>query len=198
MTGNWYGYFGDSTAVPAADEAVNNLDFGTDADPTINFGDFAEATNVYSGPDDSVIGTDGVIRNAPEMSAWNGTGSAAHRTSQPANYTQGQIGVIDYDAWPFIQLYDFTIGGFDVVYEQAGADEVVTLDYNSADLDDFASLTLDRNSAPQGAEVHLVITDNQLNIDPTAEDIVIFQSSHQVVKEFPGLTEPMVLTQVIT
>jgi hypothetical protein len=175
VDGNWYGYFGDSTAVPAADEAANNLDFGTDADPTINFGDFAEATNVYSGPDDSVIGTDGVIRNAPEMSAWNGTGTTAHRTSQPANYTQGQIGVIDYDAWPFIQLYDFTIGDFDVVYEQAGADEVVTLDYNSADLDDFASLTLDRTSAPQGAEVHLVITDNQLNIDPTAEDIVMFK-----------------------
>ena len=28
VDGNWYGYFGDSTAVPAADTAVNNLDFG--------------------------------------------------------------------------------------------------------------------------------------------------------------------------
>jgi hypothetical protein len=74
-------------------------------------------------------------------------------------------------------LYDFTIGEFNVVYEQAGADEVVSLDYDSADLDDYASLTLDRSSASQGSEVHLVITDNQLNIDPTAEDIVIFYVS---------------------
>jgi hypothetical protein len=41
-------------------------------------------------------------------------------------------------------------------------------------LDDYASLTLDRNAASQGSDIHLVITDNQLNIDPTAEDIVIF------------------------
>jgi hypothetical protein len=176
VDGNWYGYFGDSTAVPIADAANNNLDYGTTGAPTIHLGDFNEATTVYSGPDDSVIGTDGVIRNAPEMSAWNGTAGVTHSTAgPPSNYTQGQIGLIDYDAWPFIQLYDFTIGGFDVVYEQAGADEVVTLDYNSADLDDFASLELDRTSAPRGAEVHLVITDNQLNIDPTAEDIVMFQ-----------------------
>jgi hypothetical protein len=28
VDGNWYGYFGDKTAVPAADDANNNLDFG--------------------------------------------------------------------------------------------------------------------------------------------------------------------------
>ena len=31
IDGNWYGYFGDSTAVPAADETDNNLDFGLDS-----------------------------------------------------------------------------------------------------------------------------------------------------------------------
>ena len=72
-------------------------------------------------------------------------------------------------------MYDFTIGTFDVVYEQAGADEVVSLDYDSGGMDDVAGMEVDRLSAPQGAEVHLVITDNQLNIDPTAEDIVMFQ-----------------------
>jgi hypothetical protein len=119
---------------------------------------------------------DGVIRNAPALSAWNGTdimGSTAARASQ-SNSTQGQIGVQNGDQWPFIQLYDFTIEQFDVVYEQAGADEVVSLNYDSGDLDDFASMTLDRTSASQGSDVHIVITDNQLNIDPTAEDVVIF------------------------
>jgi len=48
------------------------------------------------------------------------------------------------------------------------------LTYTSDDLDDYASIALDRNSASQESDVHLTITDNQLNIDPTAEDIVIF------------------------
>ena len=76
--------------------------------------------------------------------------------------------------WPFIQTFDFTQGEFDIVLEQAGSDEIVTLDYDSADLDDYSSLTLDRNSGTQGSEVHVTITDNQLNIDPTNEDIVVF------------------------
>ena len=174
VDGNWYGYFGDSTAVPAADQAANNLDFGFDTTPAVVLGDFDEASNVYSYTGGLHGQQDGVLKNAPSLSAWNGTGLTADRLAQPANYTVGQIGIQASNAWPVIQLYDFTIGNFDVVYEQAGADEVVSLDYNSADLDDFASLTLDRNSASQGSDVHLVITDNQLNIDPTAEDIVIF------------------------
>jgi hypothetical protein len=85
----------------------------------------------------------------------------------------GQINVASNE-WPFIQTFDFTQGDFDVKLEQAGADEVVTLDHNNADLDDYSSLTLDRNSATQGAEVMLFIVDNQLNIDPTDEDVVMF------------------------
>ncbi|MBT4891422.1 MAG: hypothetical protein HON60_00575, partial [Gammaproteobacteria bacterium] len=168
---------GDSTAVVAADRATNNLNFGLDATPTVHLGDFAEAANVYSYSHPNQA--DGVLKNAPTLSAWNGTDIRAQsNNSPPANYTVGQIGLLNGENdWPVIQLYDFTIGNFDVVYEQAGADEVVSLDYNSADLDDYASLTLDRNSASQGSEIHLVITDNQLNIDPTAEDIVIFRTT---------------------
>jgi hypothetical protein len=166
VDGNWYGYFGDKTNVVTADQAANNLNFGLDASPTLTIGDFAEASNVYE------TATDGVLRNVPALSSWN---SSAPHAGLASGNDRGQIGVQTAGDWPFIQLYDFTIGQFDVVYEQAGTDEVVSLDYNSGDLDDFASLELDRSSAPQGAEVHLVITDNQLNIDPTAEDIVMFQ-----------------------
>ena len=183
VDGNWYGYFGDSTNVVLADQATNNLNYGTDANPTIvpergaaittEF--FAEAANVYSYDNmNDVNQADGVLRNAPVMSAYNGTQPAVG-AAYNANYTQGQVGVQNSNQWPFIQLYDFTIGEFDVVLEQAGADEVVSLDYASDDLTDYASLVLDRTSASQGSEVHLVITDNQLNIDPTAEDIVMFQ-----------------------
>ena len=182
VDGNWYGYFGDSTKVPAADAAANNLNFGIDGAPTIVKSDGTtvsealafEAANVYRyGNMIHVNEADGVLKNVPEMSAYNGT-QADVGSAYPANYKQGQIGIQSADHWPFIQLYDLTIENFDVVYEQAGADEVVSLNYNSGDLDDYASLTLDRTGASQGSDIHLVITDNQLNIDPTAEDIVIF------------------------
>jgi len=182
--GNWYGYFGDKTAVVDAD-ANANLDFGIDETPRHLGASAFEASNVY------INASSSVIKNYPELSNYNNTlateslapGVSSAAILSDAAFGVGQIGLLDANAdggtnekqWPMIQLYDFTIGEFDVVYEQAGADEVVSLDYNSADLDDFASLTLDRTSAPQGAEVHLVITDNQLNIDPTAEDIVIFR-----------------------
>jgi len=35
-------------------------------------------------------------------------------------------------------------------------------------------MTLDRNSASQESEIHLTITDNQLNLDPTGKDVVLF------------------------
>jgi hypothetical protein len=166
VDGNWYGYFGDKTNVPTADIASNNLNFGLDANPTLSEGDFSEAENVYE------TATDGVLRNTPTLSSWNNSAGHGAVTS---GYDRGQIGVQTAGDWPFIQLYDFTIGTFDVVYEQAGANEVVSLDYDSGGMDGVAGMELDRSSAPQGAEVHLVITDNQLNIDPTAEDIVMFK-----------------------
>ena len=166
VDGNWYGYFGDKTQVPLADEA-SYLNFGTDSDPTISSGDWAEASNVYKNQAGS---PQNVATNYPVLSNWNNTDAT---NLGDLTYSIGQIGVAQAD-WPIIQLYDFTIGEFDVVYEQAGPDEVVSLDFDSADLDDYASLTLDRNSASQESDIHLVITDNQLNIDPTAEDIVSF------------------------
>jgi formamidase len=119
--------------------------------------------------------TAGTITNPPTLSDYNGTNNSVTPSSMNADQssTVGQIGV-NATEWPFIQTFDFTQGEFDIVLEQAGADEIVTLDYNSADLDDYSSLTLDRNSGTQGASVHLTITDNQLNIDPTNEDIVVF------------------------
>jgi len=173
IDGNWYGYFGDKTNVPTADTATNNLNFGTDTDPTIFQGSTGEDSNTFSAFNGDEGGMEGVISNAPVLSQWNYS-LVLPRTSEQ-NSTHGQIGVQDPNQWPFIQLYDFTIGTFDVVYEQAGPNEVVSLDYDSSGMDDVAGMVLDRSSAPQNAEVHLTITDNQLNIDPTAEDIVIFK-----------------------
>jgi hypothetical protein len=164
IDGNWYAYFGDATTVPAADRGSNNLDFGTsDALDVVTVGNTTGSYWQGAGS--------GVITNAPLLSNFNASGSAVVIGA-------GQIG-INHQAgtdseWPLIQTFNLTIETFDVVLEQAGADEVVTLNFDSADLDDFASIELDRNAGSQESQVHLVITDNQLNIDPTAEDIVIF------------------------
>jgi hypothetical protein len=173
IDGNWYAYFGDSTAIAAADSADNYLDYGTDSDPTIEEGDWAEAANVYKDTNDNTADTTSVtvVTNAPTLSNYNLTDIT--ESGNTSTFSIGQIGIAAAD-WPVIQVYDLTIENFDVVYEQAGANEVVSLNFDSGDLDDFASLTLDRSSASQESEIHLLIVDNQLNIDPTAEDIVSF------------------------
>jgi hypothetical protein len=176
IDGNWYGYFGDDTAIAATEVTAGGhfaqgIQFGVDDTPTVAQGDFSEATDVYS--QTAAIKSGGLtIKNYPALSNWNGTNT--HLTVDNADV--GQIGIAA-TAWPVIQTYDLRVDTFDVVLEQAGADEVVTLNYDSADLDDFASLTLDRNSASQESDIHLTITDNQLNIDPTAKDVVIFYTA---------------------
>ena len=85
----------------------------------------------------------------------------------------GQIGV-DNTKWPFVQLFDFTIETFEIKLEQPGADEVVVLTHDNDDIDDYASIVLDRNAATNGAYVHATITDQALNLDPTSEDVVLF------------------------
>jgi hypothetical protein len=120
----------------------------------------------------------GVILNYPALSNYNGTWQGPTKGAANGDgsfHVNGQIGVTSGigGEWPFIQTFDFTIGDFDVRLEQAGADEVVSLDYDT--MEDVSGIELDRNSASQGSEVHLTITDGQLNIDPTAEDVVTFR-----------------------
>ena len=179
VDGNWYGYFGDKTTVPAANLADNNLNFGEPKTIVVANGDFSEASSVMAA--DLALGAPhDTVSNAPALSAWNGTGvgsgtcALGSTNTLCANSTQGQIGLVASGDWPLIQLYDLTIGTFDVVLEQAGPDEVVSLDFDSGGMDDYASLVLDRNSASQESDIHLTITDGQLNIDPTAKDVVIF------------------------
>jgi len=172
--GNWYGYFGDVTAIRNADAVDNNLDFGDPADGVT-------VVNNSTGPIFTQMEFGGgVLNQAPELlsnhtqtSLLNGQiGLEVEADPNMGNAAADQLNLDD--EWPFIQTYDLTIETFEVIFEKAGADEVVVLDYNNNDLDDYALLELDRSAATQGAHLHLTITDNQLNIDPTAEDVVMF------------------------
>ena len=128
--GNWYAYFGDDSAVMAADAADNNLDFGIDH-PLL----FSTDANLGAA-DVLVNATDGTVSNPPTLSNWNNTipAQSADDTLDGV-YGIGQLGIVDTDyqvdstntqEWPFIQLYEFTVGDdFKIVYEQAGTDEIV-------------------------------------------------------------------------
>jgi len=192
--GFWYAYIADYTASNTANGTTNNVSFGVSKLPrgydsvlgtdsttplsemnATNTATIWVSTNGATGP--SIKNGTSVVQSPPTLSAWNGTNPTLPVQGLSAgNKTIGQIG-IQHEEWPMIQTFAFDIGVFDIVLEQAGPDEIVTLDYNSADLMDFAGIEIDRPGATQGSQVHLTITDNQLNLDPTNEDIVIFRTT---------------------
>ena len=78
----------------------------------------------------------------------------------------GQIGVSDTD-WPVIQVYGFKDDSpVDITHNA----ETVTLRYK-ADLSDLASIRVDRTDVPAGGQVHVAISDVQLNLNPTKDDV---------------------------
>ena len=78
----------------------------------------------------------------------------------------GQIGVFDAD-WPVIQVYEFKDDSpVDITHNA----ETVTLRYE-ADLSDLASIRVDRADVPAGGQVHVAISDVQLNLNPTKDDV---------------------------
>ena len=78
----------------------------------------------------------------------------------------GQIGVFD-DDWPVIQVYEFKDDSpVDITHNA----ETVTLRYKE-DHGDLASIQVDRADVPAGGQVHVAISDVQLNLNPTEDDI---------------------------
>ena len=68
-------------------------------------------------------------------------------------------------AWT-VQTFDFD---GDVEITANRGDESIILDYD--DHSDIATISVDRNDVPAGGQVHITISDFQLNLDPTASDI---------------------------
>ena len=71
-----------------------------------------------------------------------------------------------------IQIFGFD---GDVEIELVGI-ESVTLNYDQ-DLDDSATVSTDRTGVPEGAEVHVTISDFRLNLDPTTNDVWFMNAS---------------------
>ena len=180
--GNWYGYFADSDAALAADATQPNdsglgLDFGsacTAASATTVTGvALSDTVGVFLRGDDGVANTPGVLGVCDGV---NILGQQMHviRENKTLNNNtatgngQGQLGLTE-DTWPFIQLYDLNpTGSVVVTYNKGGGAQSTTLTFDT--VDQFANLESDRTVFPTGANVHLTLTDVQLNIDPTDED----------------------------
>ena len=157
--GYWYAYIVDTAGASTAD-AATNIDFGT----ALSKG--ADLTNVAIHADSTVYKGGNILKGEPELSDYYA--GTANKTAP------GQINITAAE-WPFIQGYDFTIGDVEIVLEKPGSDESVLLDYSN--LDDVASFSVDRTTGPPGADVHIEIRDNQLNIDPTEQDTVMFRTA---------------------
>ena len=70
-------------------------------------------------------------------------------------------------------MYDITDeSDIDVEY----GSETIGLTYNT-DLDDLASVDVDRRGVPEKGTIHVTISDFQLNLNPTAEDVWIMQAN---------------------
>jgi hypothetical protein len=194
--GNWYGYFADRNQAQIADQTVvgsaagQGLDFGQfcgkDDGDSVGFTltqtvGFAVSTAAYGGTNGlTPIGDN-------QCGAFTGSAAKANNVvrenktvNENAAIPRGQIGFISANvvdsSWPIIQLYNFNPTGNVVVqYNKGGGIQTTTLKFDT--VDQFANLSLDRATYPRGSQVHVTITDLQLNIDPTDEDSWTFQTN---------------------
>ena len=175
--GNWYAYVADTTMATYADTNSLGIEFGTiifdlNADSGAIDDDIDSGNTIIDFDDSSIvyqIGTTAntVLKNAKALDDGSGGTNG-----------NGQIH-LDDNIWPFIQTFVFTDSSdIKVVYEAAVAQtEVITYD---EDMDDFASYSTDRTTYPHNADIHLVIDDMQLNLDPTDEDTWTFDISNGI------------------
>ncbi len=187
--GNWYGYFAAGDMAQSADSTVGLPGFGLD------YGEFCQNTSLIAGialddtyafaiPRDISSASNGNeplgVCDEPDVLPSDPLVNHVLRETKHINLQvplAGQIG-LDADAWPLIQLYQFAPDGtVEVSYQKDGRIQKINLTYLD-DADSFADLSLDSLSYPNNAQVHAVITDLQLNIDPTDEDSWTFGTNY--------------------
>ena len=177
--GNWYGYFADLTQAQLADSVQaaigkggngTGLDFGmfcTSASATTLIGpSFTTAQAVaLPRPTQTTEGSQGTI--SPAACAGKTTGgtllNGVVRENKTLNHgisgtvSVGQIGILQSNLWPFIQLYNLNPTGNVVVqYNKGGGVQSTTLVFDT--VEKFANLSADRTSYPQNGQVHLTLT----------------------------------------
>ena len=173
--GYWYAYVAHEKSAKTVNDvngtAIGSLNFGKYCDSAKSNALFkdsdASGATFVNGGSCTNPAADGKVNVLKSVKALN-TGLGDSQI--------GNTDLVDADHWPFIQLFDFTDDAtIKVVYNQGGSNQQVSLTYSES-IGDDASYSLDRSSYPHDADVHLTISDNQLNIDPTDEDTWTFVS----------------------
>jgi hypothetical protein len=198
VDGNWYGYFADRDQALIADNTAS----GTEV-TGLNFGTFCESNDNIAGlgttaftdtvgvavpdTDEGSEGSSFITNGVPgeitgttcDAGFTNTEGNVVREAKVPSDSTAtdpGQIGLTDVNSFPFVQLYELTVSGNVVVqYNKGGGVQTTTLTFDT--VENYADISLDRAVYPQGAEVHVTVTDLWLNIDPTDEDSWTFASN---------------------
>lgn len=191
--GNWYGYFADRAQAQKADATAQGLGIGNSNATGLDFGTFcassssalsslftqtvgvAIATNATGGTNgETTIGTCTAIAsnaNAVDLNNVVRENKTINRGS--STVPVGQIGLTGAQAskaWPFIQLYNFAAGGNVVVqYNKGGGVQKTTLTFDTIPKQ-LIGMSLDKSNYSQNSQVHVTMTEPQLNIDPTDED----------------------------
>ena len=140
--GIWYGFFADIDTAKWAD--TTDLDFGVFCSGNTNTSvlgvDFSDAEGVavprdgglsgYSNGMDSFAECTGSVNDSIRLNNVIPATTAIPALNTNSGIITGQIG-LDNDAWPIIQLYDFTDGGtVQVQYNKGGELETMTLIHN--------------------------------------------------------------------
>src|SRR5690348_8024196 len=184
--GNWYAYFADRNQAIAADKTSGAVGKG------LNFGQFCSSDSTVSPSFTDTKGftvaraVAGSIDKPANAAAFtictslNGAAGAAeehvvrqNKTLTHANgaITTGQIALGNAQAWPIIQLYDFSAipSAVAVDYQKNGGDQIVNLTFDRIP-QNLISVSTDRAVYPENSQVFLTMNDPQLNIDPTEDD----------------------------
>ena len=142
-TGKWYAYVASNELT---DDVATELGLTSSTDPA------------------GYVNTD-VERYYIDNDEVDGVFLSVETLSSPETSNRGQLNVAA-PAWPTIQVYSFTDdSSVDITYDS----ETITLKY-AKDLDDDASVSADRTGVPAGAQMHVTISDVQLNLNPTKAD----------------------------
>jgi hypothetical protein len=184
--GNWYGYFANVQSANAADATQPvvpgnlGLDFGVgctaDSAGAIAGGITLTQTKGVYFPR-NITGIAQVAGDLADCTSGTVTGTLTshvireNKTLNENTDTGNGIGQLSLagNVWPFIQLFDLNpTGSVNINYNKGGGTQSTTLTFDT--VDQYANLESDRTVFPTGANVHLTMTDLQLNIDPTDED----------------------------
>jgi len=185
-SGKWYGFFADIDTAKWADST--DLDFGVFCSGNTNTSvlgvDFSDTEGVAVPRDGGLSGYSNGIDSFAECTGsvndsilLNNVFSFDGDLSTNSGIITGQIG-LDSDAWPIIQLYDFTDG------------EAVQIQYNKGEVV-VHTRTLIHNTEPSSSEpnpsVPRVTTSGDMIIDAGTDDYVILEYDVRAYDYFEGV-----------